>query len=529
VTRFLIRVFIIASIVLLLGSLIGVITTRALPTEVEQETSLLNYEQEGRFDYLIHLKPSYLFGPPPVEPPPPPPNPKYPTEIIRKIEMSFTYMPDRAGSHVVRVMAVLENPGIWQKEILLVPYTTGQRTFTVDFLLDIKEFNEIYDDIEEETGISLSERKVTIIAEAELGNGDRLFIQHLPIKLGETIIEFDSNLSQTVEGATGRFSYLVFLKENSVYEQTVLYSPSYTPFTPPSSSETLKPGEVIFSKLVDKIDVTFYYQFLSDKPVSKVTADVVLTAFLRATGPEDAELWSKKFPLLCTRESGDFNVSFPLDLVGHLKLLETIRKETDVSAESNSVTITAEVNTVAETPVGVINETFTQALEGTTTGNLLEWNEELRKSKPGSITKTEMVPNPNKYLGLPVDKLRLLTPILGSIFLIFFITSLVLYKRFKLPEPPLAEKEASQAGKKYGGLMAEATGQTPLEGERIVSLGSMEDLIKVADELGKPVIHQPPSTSEKRHAYYVFDVATRYQYVFSTRGKERRSNARKTK
>jgi len=500
-----------------------------LPSEVEQETSLLNYEHEGRFDYLVHLKPSYLFGPPPVEPPPPAPNPKYPTEIIRRIEMSFTYMPDKAGSHVVRVTAVLENPGIWQKEILLVPYTSGQRSFTVDFLLDIKEFNEIYDDIEEETGIRLSERNVTIVAEAELEDGYRLFIQRLPIKLGETIIEFDSNLSQTVEGATGRFSYLVFLKENSVYTQTVLMSPLYTPFTPPSSSKTLKPGQVIFSKLIDKMDVTFYYQFKSDKPVSKLTADVVLTAFLRATGPEEAELWSKKFPLLYTRESGDFNVSFPLDLDGYLELFETIRKETDVSAASNSVTITAEVNTVAETPLGVINETFTQAIEGNITGNLLEWDEELTKTQPSSITTSQMIPNPNKYLGLPVDRLRMLTPILVGIFLIFFITSLVLYKRFKPPEPPLVEKEAVQAKKKYGDLMVEATGQTPLEGERIVSLGSMEDLIKVADELGKPIIHQPPSASEKRHVYYVFDVATRYQYVFSTRGKERRSNARKTK
>jgi hypothetical protein len=33
----------------------------------------------------------------------------------------------------------------------------------------------------------------------------------------------------------------------------------------------------------------------------------------------------------------------------------------------------------------------------------------------------------------------------------------------------------------------------------------MEDLIKLADELLKPVIHQPPTTPEECHAYYVLD------------------------
>jgi len=43
----------------------------------------------------------------------------------------------------------------------------------------------------------------------------------------------------------------------------------------------------------------------------------------------------------------------------------------------------------------------------------------------------------------------------------------------------------------------------------------MEDLMKVADELLKPVIHQPPSTPEEAHAYYVLDGTTRYQYLLT--------------
>ena len=43
----------------------------------------------------------------------------------------------------------------------------------------------------------------------------------------------------------------------------------------------------------------------------------------------------------------------------------------------------------------------------------------------------------------------------------------------------------------------------------------MEDLMKIADELLKPVIHQQPATLEEANAYYVFDGATRYQYLLT--------------
>jgi len=66
--------------------------------------------------------------------------------------------------------------------------------------------------------------------------------------------------------------------------------------------------------------------------------------------------------------------------------------------------------------------------------------------------------------------------------------------------------------------VAEAMGGTPMEGEKIISLGSLEDLVKVADELSKPIIHQSPNAAEERHIYYISDGAIRYQYVLATKG-----------
>ena len=256
------------------------------------------------------------------------------------------------------------------------------------------------------------------------------------------------------------------------------------------------------------MDVTFYYKLKSDRPPSQVATDVDITAVLEAS-----ELWSKSFPLLHTEKSGDFNVSFPLDLVHYLESLEAILAETGASAESYTLTIIANVHTVAETDFGPINEVFNQTLSTTLGGGTLEWNEELIKTQPGSIKETRLIPNPNKYLGLSVRGIRNLIFAVTGVFFLLSLFSVVLYVRFKPVKLPRIEEEALRVRKKHGERMAEATGHTPTEGEKTISLGSMEDLIKVADELGKPIIHQAPSISGETHAYYVFDGATRYQYV----------------
>ena len=55
----------------------------------------------------------------------------------------------------------------------------------------------------------------------------------------------------------------------------------------------------------------------------------------------------------------------------------------------------------------------------------------------------------------------------------------------------------------------------PSESEKTILLGSMEDLIKVADELAKPIIYQEPGLEGGQHIYSVMDGTTRYQYSLS--------------
>lgn len=526
------RLFLILSSIFLAAAIFGVYSAFTLPLKIEEDTTLLNYEHEGKFDYLVYLKPSYLFGPEPEEPPPPPPPPpppsdlKYPTEIIDRFELTFAYrfVPDKPVTRIseeVEVIAIVKRPDEEEEEIILVEKTSERGEFTIDFTLDMT------DDISG-GDITINAYVYTTVT-TDTGPIFEAFTQSLGMRSQGPLLEVDGELEQTEPGYVGglnyeqqgEFDYEVCLKSDSPFGAITLKPPPVPLPAPPTlptppPAKTVGPGEVIISKLIDKMDATFDYTFKCDQPISELTEEVGIIATL-----ENPEVWSKTFVLVPpTMKSESFSISFPLDIDHFTEMLEAIRSETGVPAESYNLSIKADVHTIAQTDFGPIDEVFSQTLSTALGKGTLEWNEELVESKPGSITASRMIPNPNKYVGLSVSGIRILSAIvMGSMVFLFFYF-LRLYMKFKPVEVSKIEKEIRLVQKKYAERMAEATSQTPVKDEKIISIGSMEDLIKVADELSKPVIHQAPSTPEEAHAYYVFDGATRYEYLLATGSKE---------
>ena len=541
------RLFFILSLIALVAAIVGVYKAFTLPLKIEEDTTLVNYKHEARFDYLVYLKPSYLFGPEPEEPPPPPPPPppplsppdlKYPTEIIDRFNLTFTYsfVPDKPVTGIseeVEVIAIVKRPDAEEKEITLVPKTSEKRDFTIDFTLDMTD--------EISGGDITINAYVYTTVETDTGPIFEAFTQSLGMRSQGPLLEVDGELELTEPGYVGdlnyeqqgEFDYRVRLKSDSPFGAITLKPPPVPlpePPAPPALPEpppakTIGPGEVIFSKLVDRMDATFDYTFKCDQPISELTEEVRIIATL-----ENPEVWSKTFVLVPpTTKSESFSIGFPLDIDHFTEMLEAIRSETGVPAESYNLAIKADVHTIAQTDFGPIDEVFTQTLSTALGEGTLEWNEELVESKPGSITTSQMIPNPNKYVGLSVSGIRILSAIVMGSMVFLFLYFLRLYMKFKPAEVSKIDAEIRLVKRKYGERIVEATSQTPIKGEKIISIGSMEDLIKVADELSKPVIHQAPGTPEEAHAYYVFDGATRYQYVLTASIKEQRSNAGKTK
>jgi len=58
------------------------------------------------------------------------------------------------------------------------------------------------------------------------------------------------------------------------------------------------------------------------------------------------------------------------------------------------------------------------------------------------------------------------------------------------PATSAFDRKLQKITKTYGARIAESSGDSSSPSDKSVSLNSIEDLIKIADELGKPVVHQ---------------------------------------
>lgn len=512
------------SFIFLVASLAGIYQAYGLPTEkaVTEEVTLLDYEHQGEFDYLIALKPSHLYGPEPQDTPSPPPDVmKYPAAYIDHFNITFNYRfePDRAitgTSELVEVRATVRSPGAEAKEIILIPETLKTGDFTVAFPLDISD-NVTDNSITINDNISGSEIVITAYVYAtvvtETGPVFESFTQSLTLRVRGPLIEVESDLDFTSSGNIGNLSYEqygqydyeVYLKPDSPFGAIVLQPPSMISPTP-EPTETAGPGDTIIFQLIDAMEVSFSYHLESSQPLKKLDETVVIDVIL-----ESPEKWSKTIELVpLTSKSGDFTITFPLDLEQFSELFDIIRQETGTSTSSHGLTIRARVHTAADTDAGAIDTDFIASISTDLAGDKLVWSDNLMQSEPGSIKTTIIVSQAEKYLGMTVSQARIVLPIVASIFVILFVLAIIWYFRQTRVELTAEEKEARQAQKKYKGIIIEIKQLPEVKpGETVILLNSVDDLFRTGEGLLKPVLHKAQGL---RHIYCVIDGTTRYEY-----------------
>lgn len=519
------RLLFILVLILFIASIFGVIKAYSLPLEKEETVTLLNYQHDGKFNYLIHLEPSILYGPAPQAEEEG--NLVYFTKLIDNIDMNFTYKfaskaGVRATTERVKVSTILENPGKWQKEIVLVPETSQTGDFTIPIPLDITELYDLGKSFDEEIGTAGGSYDLTFKADvhmtAETNSGEITddFVQTAKAVLTGNTLEWHRNLSLSRWGSCkgmnyqhqGRFDYAIKLKPNSIWGEISLKSPATDE---PASTMTLSPGSICFTRLIDIIEVTFDYKFNADKPVRQPAEEVEVVAVLENPGS-----WTRHIVLVPeTRKTGDFRVSFLLDLAQFDELASAIQTETGASApEGCNLTITANVHTTAETDFEAIDDIFTHSIKQPLGGETIKWDENLAQSKSGAIEEKRIVPNQETYFaGLSVTGARSLSPIAPVVLLLTLGCLVVLGVRGRQEGPSKIEREALRLGKKYGDFIVDVEELPPVKAqETVISLTSIDDMVKLIDELHKPILH---NAEEKRHTYCVFDGLTRYEYLLA--------------
>ena len=286
----------------------------------------------------------------------------------------------------------------------------------------------------------------------------------------------------------GKYDYEVYLKDNNLY-----------------SSNVLKPGQgTIFKKLIDKINMSYTYEFQATTP-SEIKGSYKIDTQIQ-TGQ-----WSKEFNLEpSTAFNSDtnlatFTVDFPLNTTKYEDFVKTINDQTGVLAQDPTLIIKTTVLLSSEFTNESINEVFQQSIQIPLGTNVLELNGNLSQSRADSIVEEEIITKENDNNQTGFTSLSIVL----SLTLVGFVG---ITKSEKFPE---LLKRINKIDKKYGEWIVNIE-EPPVFDNNMekIKTKSFEDLIKISEETGKPVIHYE-SASSKTHTYHVVDENIHYEYLLS--------------
>lgn len=285
-------------------------------------------------------------------------------------------------------------------------------------------------------------------------------------------------------GHVGTFDYSVELKPSILYNKT-----------------TIGPGEVIYVNLAHTMDVHFHYEFNCTRP-----ADVSGSYSVHM----DLELpkeWVKRFILVSDVpfNSEGFSFSHQLNITSISELIHAIERETATRAPAYNLKITPEVHISAMVGGDLIEEDFSPSMVITFTGSRLTV-EGLEHAKPNIVGQTKVEPALWNLYGIPilVSHLRYLS----YAALAGLSVAMVWAAYYKRVEP---KGVAERIRRKYGDLIADLR-EAPRHAETptVIQIASIEDLVKIADSLGKPILH---SKKEQTHVFYVLNADVRYEFT----------------
>lgn len=506
-------------VLLLVGSGIGLWRALSIPDERQETVTRVNYRHGGTFDYDVYVNHGSLYG---LAQPAADLNPTYFRKLVADIDVYFSYefVPQGQVEEVARVVtvaAVLENPGVWRKEIELVPETSLAANSTIAFGLDLEELQQLVDSIQDEIGmrsgsIDLTLRAdVHVIAKNDAGTVEDDFSQTTKATLTATTLEWQPGLRKSQNGCAGGlsyshqglFDYAIHLKQNSLWGETTLRPPAASAEESPVA---LPVGQVYFPEVIDHVDGSFSYGFASTERLSDFGATVEVAAKLEYPG-----FWSRTFTLVprTARTETEFTVTFPIDVAEFLEFEDVVRGEIGMGSASYDLTIAADVRMSADTEYGSIAGDFQHSLKGKLSGSTLAWTGDLNRSVEGSITETVAVANSvwpargGAIAGLAVA----------------LVVGLLLVSSGVVGRSPVlspADAEAHWARKKRKEILADvAEMPEPLARGMVSRVGSLDDLFRLADSLLKPVLHK---AERNRHVYRVIDGLTTYEYVSEESG-----------
>jgi len=289
---------------------------------------------------------------------------------------------------------------------------------------------------------------------------------------------------------TGRYDCVAELKPNSLYNRT-----------------SLRPEEgTFYSRIIDRMNVVFTYVFDSSLPATGTVDYNVSVVVSTKSWKKVLNTTSATFNL---KDAKSFSTTHSFNISKFGDLVYSIDKETGIFSYEYNVTISHAINVKAASDAGSVNEVFTPSLDfivksRSESGDVIV-PEGVNHARSGGVTRQQKIVLGSLF-GIYRWQYRYLS-ILG--FAVAFSIFVYLVRWYRKTYPKAREKPIKDLVKPYRGIISDSLGSMRVKGEIVITMSSLEDLVKVSDNLGKPIVH---TRRDKTHTYYLYDGTVKYEF-----------------
>lgn len=229
-----------------------------------------------------------------------------------------------------------------------------------------------------------------------------------------------------------------------------------------------------------------------------------LTAKIQGFVGEDDKIiyiWERDFPIIENKQFTIKSSSRALKEETNINLEEynTFVKEIIEISKINclaSLTLSMDINIQGETDKGSIEETITPSIVIPLNTSMFQISGNTELDIPGAIEETTQIQ-------LPVDKKQVALfgiilgfLLLGLIYVIFFTNATI-----KIIDP--LEKKMRKIFKKHGDRLVALNSDLASPDISTYRVKSIDDLVRLADEIGKPIMYKYSSDYKEMDRFYV--------------------------
>lgn len=277
-------------------------------------------------------------------------------------------------------------------------------------------------------------------------------------------------------------NYTVFLKPNDLYK-----------------GSSLDEGKLYITEFVDYIRTTFNYEFSGEREAElKGTYEIVAKVQgFTGEGEKLINIWEKNYTIVGKKSftvdstTKTIKEEVKLSLDPYNTFVTELYEATKINSQT-MLTLYMNINLSGITDKGPIEETISPSLIiplDTAMFEIVTNNID----KPGAIEETIQVQLPVNIKQVLLYGIIIGILTLALIFLIFFIKT--------APDKDPFEKELKKIFKKHGDRLVALNSDIDIT--NAINVRSIDDLVKIADEIGKPILYKYSENYKEINKFYV--------------------------